>query len=394
MRTRNSRKVSITAMVAAAATAFMSTGNTARAQWNWDPPGTPTPPAEGPPPATLSSPHSVQPSFYTDVVALAIQRGLDKANTKLGGKATFSFSADTSSPYMLATGYRDRPNEFYANVPYNLTYTGYIQPLGPSLTITQSTNVQFSCEGWQTGSGLMTSKIVFDPAYFDPSQYSNVITAALQPQIQAAVNALPLGPVSLPFSALGIPQPCGTLGAFTKAQAGFDAISWDNPLPVHFCLPIRPCPAITVRVLQVTRLALDDKGAPVYNAVETPYLQFWADYSFLSLTMPPMVEGQTFTPANAVVQTPMPTNGQLVLIANMQYSGLQLPIGQTDSAYAVFGQAANFGNGVWNFETPKTYHDVIFFGRPILTTTTAGGYEVTIQISGGCGALPCIGGIL
>jgi len=386
MKTTKSRQASITVVLAAAAV-FMSTGDTAKAQWVWDPPGTPPPPGEGPPPATLNSPAFGRPSIRMLWHWRSSERGLARANAKLSGKATFIFSADTSSPYMLATGYRDRPNEFYANVPSNLTYTGYIQPLGPSLTITQSTNVQFSCEGWQTGSGVMTSKIVFDPPYFDPEQYNNLIVSQLQPQIQAALNALPIGPVSLPFSILGIPQHCGTLGAFAKAQTGFDAVSWDDPLPAG-----PSAPGITVQVLQVTRLALDDKGTPVYNAVETPYLQLWADYSFMSLTLPPMMEGQTFSPTNAVVQTPIPTNGgQLVLIANMRYNGLQLPIGQTDSVYAVFGKVANFGNGTWNFETPKTYQDILtgFGGRPIVTTTTAGGYEVTLQISAPVSPICC-----
>ena len=167
------------------------------------------------------------------------------------------------------------------------------------------------------------------------------------------------------------------------------AFELSEHLPVSYSLRVSavpPGPGITVRVLKVTRLALDDKGTPVYNAVETPYLQLWADYSLMSLTLPPMIEGQSFTPTNAVVQTPIPTNGgQLVLIANMKYSGLQLPIGQTDSVYAVFGKVASFGNGIWNFETPKTYSDIIpnplKGGKPIIITTTAGGYEVTVQIS-------------
>jgi hypothetical protein len=51
-----------------------------------------------------------------------MQRAVAKANAKLS-LAKVNVSADMSSPYMLATGYRDRPNQFYANIPYNLTYT-------------------------------------------------------------------------------------------------------------------------------------------------------------------------------------------------------------------------------------------------------------------------------
>jgi hypothetical protein len=378
MNARKSRNLTI-ATVFVAAVVFMGASATAMAQGIWETP----PPPEGPAQATPNAPHSIMTAFYTDVVALVMQQAVAKANTKLS-LAKVSVSADMSSPYMLATGYRDRPNQFYANIPYNLTYTvNILSGVGPTLTITQSSNIQVSCEGWQTGSGLITSKIVFDPAYFDPEQYNNLITSQLQSQIQAAMNLLPLGPASLPIPLT--PQHCRTLGAYSKAQSGFDdSIYWDDPLPFHFHPPVIT-PGIAVRVLQVRRLPLEYGGIPEYQPVEGPYLELWADYSFTSLSLPPMMEGQIFVPTtNSAVTLPVPLNGQLVLIVNMQYQGLQLPIGQSDSVYAVFDSTTNFGSGTQALDTPKTYSYRVptLFGKPIIVSTTGAGYEVTLQISG------------
>lgn len=376
MKTRSNRKLTV-ATVWTAAALLISASATGLAQGTW---GTPPPP-EGPPQALPTAPHDIMTSFYTDLVTLVIQRGLDKANAKLSG-ASVSFSAEMSSPYMTATQFRDRPNEFYANIPYNVTYTiKILSPVGPSPVITQSSNIEVSCDGWQTGSGVITSKIVFDPPYFDPEQYNNLITGALQSQIQAAMNSFPLGPVSLPTSIT--PQACGSLGAYTLAQTGSsDSVYWDDP---HRNFVSQTQGLITTRLLQVRRLALEDRGVtPEYQAVESPYLQLWANESFTSLSLPPMVEGQTFVPADTVVTT-APLNGQLVLIANMQYSGLGLPIGQVDATFAVFNKSSNYGNGTQTLDTPKSWEDVYppppFGTKPIVVTTTGAGYELTLQIS-------------
>ncbi len=374
MNTRKGRKPKF-APVFLAAAGFISAGATALAQGMWG-----TPPPEGPPQAAPSAPHSVLTAFYTDVVTFVIQQAVNKANAKLS-LANVSFSADMSSPYMLATTYRDGPNELVANIPYNLTYNvNILSGVGPTLTITQSSNIHVSCEGWQTGSGLITSKIVFDPAYFDPEQYNNLVTSQLQSQIQAAVNSLPLGPASLPFPLT--PQHCRSLGAYTLAQSGFeDSIYWDDPLPFHINLT----PGIAVRVLQVRRLPLDYGATPEYEPTESPYLALWANYSFTSLNLPPMMEGDVFVPATSVgFTTPVPANGQLVLIGSMNYKSIQLPIGQSDSVYAVFDSSTNFGAGAQTLDMPKTYtYQVpnLFFHKPIIVSTTGAGYEVTLQIS-------------
>jgi hypothetical protein len=334
------------------------------------------PPPEGPPRAAPNAAHSLSVPVLVSLANGAVQGAVSEANAKTS-RYSVSVSYDTSSPTMLSTQFEDRPNEFYANIPFNLTYSIFLNPVGPSLTITQSTNIPVSCEGWQTGSGTVTERIVFEPAYFDPEQYNNLITGAVQAQIQSAVNALPLGSRTL-WSG----TPCGTLGAYTNAQDGDsgDEIVFDDPVATRPSL----VPPISVSVLQVRRLSADQGGTPEYEAVETPYLQLWTNEAFFSLSLPPMAEGQTFVPTNAVVQT-KPLEDQLVVIANMQYSGFELPIGQVDATFAAFGRTSSFGNGTIALQTPKSWTVVgptpPGGDKPNVISVTTAGYEVTLQIS-------------
>ena len=351
-----------------------TTGTTiANVQGTW---GTP-PPAEGPPLATLNAPLGLS---VTDLLRLAsggVQGAVTAANEKTNDYSV-SFSYVTSSPVMLATQYEDRPNEFYASIPFDLTYTVSINYGGPTLTITQSSDIEVSCEGWQTGSGTVLAQIVFEPAYFDPEQYNNVITGAVQQRIQAAVSGLPLGPRTL-FKDANL---CSTLGAYTSAQNGNagDEIVYDYPVTPRASVT----PPISVTVLQVQRLTAEQGGVPEYEAIEQPYLQLWANETFFSLSLPPMTEGQIYVPSNAVVQT-NPLNDQLLLIADMQYSGFTLPIGQSDATFTAFGRSNSFGSGTVALQTPKSWEVVgptlPGSNKPNVFPVTMAGYELTLQIS-------------
>jgi hypothetical protein len=65
-----------------------------------------------------------------------------------------------------------------------------------------------------------------------------------------------------------------------------------------------------------------------------------------------MTEGQIYVPSNAVVQT-NPLNDQLLLIADMQYSGFTLPIGQTDATFAAFGRSNPSAAVPWHSRRPS-----------------------------------------
>lgn len=369
MNTTESRTLAIATAVAAAILA----GASANAQ----------PPAQGPPAASMNS-HNMVTSFYTGAVGLVVDTNVAAKNQQLStllkiAGASLSWAGESYSPYMLQTQYKDRPNEFYVNIPYYLTYTFSIA--GQSLSITQGTNIQAYCEGWQTGSGVLTVKEVMDPPYFDPDQFSWVadalqIPSALQGQIRSALSSIPSGTFPMPAGLTVLP--CRSLGATTKAQGLGDNVIWDAPS--GFRSPIvTALSEMSVRVLKVTRLTLHNQNGILYEDVETPHLDLWAGYSRIHLDLPPMVEGQSWVPGtNAVIQTPVPSDSQqLVIITDMTYdSGAE-----EDSSFALFGKSTSFGNGTQNVMSTKTWSEPspIKGGKPFWAV--GNGYQVTLQIS-------------
>lgn len=365
----NSRQTRALAVAAALAAGILFTGAPALAQ----------PPAQGPPAARPDA-HSILASFYTSAMDTVISKTVAQVNQKLSSLlktagASLTYSGDAYSPYMLATQYKDRPNEFYVNIPYNLAYRFSL--LGASLTITQSTNIQVFCDGWQTGAGALKVQAALQPAYFDPDQFSIFaealqIPSAIQGAVQSALEGVPWGTFPMPVGG----QACGTLGDTTQAQGLGDNVLFDPP---HHRVVTLPSPQISVRVLKVTRLELHDRsGAPIYEPVETPQLSLWAFYSHLVLELPPMVEGQSYVPeANPAIQTPVPgDNGELVLIASTIYPQQS----EEDSTFAVYGKSSHFGNGTQVLTTPKTWSEPpVNGGKPLILT--GNGYQVVLQVS-------------
>jgi hypothetical protein len=336
------------------------------------------PPAQGPPPASPNAANEMVTALFTGAVGAEVNETVAAKNKQLTGFAkngSISWSGDALTPYMIPTYYNDQPNQFYADIPYNLAYTYSIGPF--SLTISQFTDIQVYCQGWQTpGQGKLAINAVLQPAYFDQDQFSVIADALQIPQlvqgeISQTLASMPSGTFSIPLGG----QPCASLGLITNAQSlGDDAVVFDSPV-TRPPQPIgigTPSPNISVRVTQVTRLA----NGGEYQAIETPYLTLWAFYSKIELNLPAMVEGQTYNPpADAVVETPVPaSNGELVLIAAMTYDG----ISKEDCTWAAFGQNSYFGRGTQNLITPKSWLELL--GHRAVAIT-ANGYQVTLQIS-------------
>ena len=370
MNTRLSRTVAIAAVILG--------GTLANAQ----------PPAQGPATPTPNA-LTLQGSGLTQILVDQTTKGVATANATLAASqsyhATINWSYDTWNPYVLQTQFKDRPNEFFVNKPYILTFdvsnisakvSGVWVSYPFDRTISQAINVHISCEGWQTGKGALTYNVVFDPPYLDPDHSiledflgGDFVPNYVDSQIKSGLSGFPTGTQTI---ATG--QACYSLGVPTPAA---DAYEVDLQPPSHRISAL-PLSEISVRVLNVTRLTAHNRYGVVYEALETPHLDLWAFYSRLHLDLPPMVEGQTVVPAsNAVIQTPVPgDNGQLVVIADMTYDGLA----QEDSSFAVFGKSSNFGNGTQKIPTPKTWSEPpVNGGKPIFVT--ANGYQVTLQIS-------------
>jgi hypothetical protein len=361
MKTRPSRTLAIA--IAAAAAIFYAAPANAQA------------PPQGPAPPSPNA-NGIETAWYTGILGAQVKQAVAAKNQQLSGiekLGSLSWSADTISPYTVPTLYNDHPNEFYVDIPYNLAYTYTI--LGQSVTISQSADIQVFCEGWQTGAGVLTVNAVLQMPFFDTDQFSVIADALHLPslvesQVQSELQSITWGTFPIPAG-----QACSSLGVTRAVPDQQNSVLFDSPAPKSPVPPVvTQATTMTVRLLKVTRMA----NGGEYQALETPHLSLWAFYSNLQLDLPPMVEGQTYTPTtNAVVQTPVPSaNGELILIAAMTYDGL----GREDCMYAIFGHSANFGSGTQNLITPKSWAEIIPTStKPIWIY--ANGYQLTLQIS-------------
>src|SRR5687767_4441445 len=135
---------------------------------------------------------------------------------------------------------------------------------------------------------------------------------------------------------------------------------------------------LTVRPIRIKRLAArDNLNTVLYNPVESPVLEFWADFGFSAYSAPPMIEGQEVhlsgMPAISIPRPP--SSSLLVVIASLTYLGH----GLEDNDFQLFSSATNFGAGTQTLVINKIYSKPGQGGaKP--TWFPAPGYEITFEI--------------
>jgi hypothetical protein len=355
------------------------------------------PPAQGPPPAS-SKAQSLQVSDLTSVVQAVVTGTVDKENANLANNNSHRAFIQVSpivpqTPFMTTTNYHNQPNEFIAEITYNLTYQvsqiqvntflGWISyPF--TRTLTQQIDVFHGCEGWSTGSGVISSTIFAGPLFLQGDSIAEEAINALlldeipqyvDSQINSALGAFATGSSNLPNGA-----PCRSLGVSTIAAGNSaDLVTYDPP--VRQGPGSVPPPNITVRVTKVHRLqVLDSNNQPVYNPSEFPEIDIYAGFTHLLLDVPPMIQGQTVTlTTNNTLETPIPPNPELlVLIANVSSGNDDV---NADYAFRTFGATSGFGNGTEVMYTPKHWIQTGRQPGAKQVSVTAPGYELTFEIS-------------
>jgi hypothetical protein len=435
MQIQRSRMLAI-ATVFAIAAVWTGGGVTASAQYNYDNYYPPTP-SQGPPLASGNTSITID-TFITPEVFGRIDQAISDNNSCYGlaksgapscfrnqgvddndrciwgctkngvfiprptSAAIISATKKRYSPGLEQTLYPDRPNENVANITYFLIYNlshiwGCSGPVCHDYpfdrTVSQSIDLYFACQGWQTGTGNLAVTTVVAPAYMDPNHsiledtlfgilWNNVIPSYVDSRIRASLSSFGAGTSSKPIGTTDPdgtfhPKLCNRLGVSAFADApqlesvNFDFIQGPRILPYLL-------QQITVRVTQVRRLTVHDLyGGVIRYATEYPQLELYAGYSHLVLTLPPMLENQTyFPPSNAFVSVPVPpSTGRLILIATMWETASYT----RDPTFAVFDKNSNWGGGTRTLNTPKIWFELNpLFRKPILMR--ANGYEVTLQI--------------
>jgi hypothetical protein len=238
-------------------------------------------------------------------------------------------------------------------------------------------DLNLTCNGWQTGSGVVkvTAKpgppsveggsiledVIHVRDYVDSQVKSHL------PQITAVTQTIPN-------------SQCVTIGASpntTGTVDNFAFIAWDPPgrRPIGGTVAI---PRLEVTFIKLKRLRARGNGAVLYSPTENVMLDVYANFNERQSAVLTMKEDDE-VPLNirsAVFNVPLPNS--LVVIANIN----QQPLGSTeDSAFAAALRTANYSPGLHKLLIPK--HFVIPPGpgrrKPTIATTPA--YELTYNVN-------------
>jgi hypothetical protein len=175
---------------------------------------------------------------------------------------------------------------------------------------------------------------------------------------------------------------CISLGAShpDPNTTAFDAILWDKPTGGHHQI-LTAFNSIAVQPLSIKRLPAHDVGGGVlYQLVETPQLEFWADFGTWDYQLPQMVEGQEITLStapNLVLPLPAPGNPLVIIASTTQTNGGK------DSAWETFSKETNFGSGIQTIIVNKVYWRPP--QPPLITKPTkvlVPGYQITFRVTG------------
>ncbi len=352
-------------------------------------------PAQGPPlPAAGVVTREIPVSIITSMLKTTVNQKLADLNTSLAAKtdtrAKLSLASVTaSSPWPSQTEFTDRPNHRYAKILFNVEISVHDIEFSVAShwvsypwnrTIYMDVQVNNFCNGWQTGSGQIQITAQPQTPYLDPDPgiTESIVDFFLNGYLVDYVNAQIRPAISTPgaFSqTLG--ATCNTLQAFSGDPNTHDddAIRWTEPLGIH--IP-NTRPAVTVRPTRIKRLVAHtlENNSVLYDLVENPVLEFWAGFSYWSVQLPPMTEGQEIVLSETAKEVipRLPGSTSLVVIANTVQKSA------SDSNYVVFNSSQNYGDGAHGLQVYKTYWTK---PRPPAVKpmkATVAGYEVTFEV--------------
>jgi hypothetical protein len=354
------------------------------------------PPAQGPPLASANA--ASWPVFsFNNLVKAQVDTTVTSINSAIAARgdvhATIVPSVLSYSPLPQQTQYPDQPNSRYYSIPYILNFKvqnieykkGIWLPYPWSRNISISMNLNISCNAWQTGNGTLTIVTAGQPPYLDPEHDTTeeIVDQFLGGWLIKYVDSQIMQGVSGVVSTSLNFGSCVSLGAVhpDPNTTAFDAILWDKPTGTHHQSILTAFNSVAVRPLSIKRLPAHAFGGGVlYQDVETPQLEFWADFGTWDYQLPQMVEGQEVTLStapNIAVPVPAPGNPLVIIASTAQTNGAR------DSAYETFSKETNFGSGIQTIIVNKVYWQP---PQPPLTTKPTKflvpGYQITFQVTG------------
>jgi hypothetical protein len=324
--------------------------------------------------------HQIGVGILTGIVKSTVQQIVTDTNAELSrqGKSIriqmlpFKFY----SPLRLASEYTNRPNEWFIKIPTMIGINVDI-PVVADRQIYYPLDLNLTCNGWQTGSGVVkvTAKpgppsveggsIIEDVIHI--RDYVDSQVRSHLPQIAAIIQTIPN-------------SQCVTLGASPGNGTAdpFAFIAWDPP-GRRIIGGAVAFPRLEVSFMKLKRLrARGYGGGLLYSPTENIMLDVYANFWERQTTVLTMKEDDEVTLSIPTAVFNVPLLNSLVVIANIN----QQPLGSTqDSAFAAALKTANYSPGVHTLQIPKSY--VVPAGpgnrKPYIATTPA--YELTYKVS-------------
>lgn len=317
-------------------------------------------PPLGPPDIHVDN-YDIGVGLLTGIVTVQVQQSIDATNASLEnqkqGARVSALPLQFWTPYRTPTQYTDRPNQWYVTLPVTVGVQVHI-PDWFDRQVYVPLNLNVSCEGWYTGSGVIQVDAVAGQPNFEGGSWLedapglSLIRDAVNNAVRSNFNVPPA--TSTTFSQLK----CNALGVL-PGQTPTDklaAIIYGKPPaagPTHHPAGVELLePALTVTFVGLKRLvARDLKNNILYSATENIVLETYADYTVHASPVLSMRENDqvplTITP---VVFQP-PFLDPLVILANIQQEQTSVE----DSAFAIWPKSLNFSPGTHTLTVTKTY---------------------------------------
>ena len=335
------------------------------------------PPPVGP--ATHRSDQSPQISagVLINSVKSIVQQSVNNANDTLKKQGSSirveALPLQFWSPDREATAYPNRPNQWYVKLPMIVGINVNI-PVVSDRQIYIPVDLNISCNGWQTGSGVVRIDAQPGPVSVEGG---NIVEEMLSikdyitGQVESHLVGIAPTTLTLPMSQ------CVTIGSrSSQVSDPFAFIAWDHPQRI--LVPgAQALPPLEVAFLRLKRLTARGRNGILYYPTENIVLETYANYTPNQSAVLTMREGDevNLSMAPSVVRSPLLDS--LVLIANINQ---QTTSGLQDSAFAVSFRSANFSPGAHTLQIPKHYFEPPGPGHTKPLQLSVPAYELTYNV--------------
>lgn len=325
------------------------------------------PPAQGPPPVTVSEPALIPIFFIRNYLKLYLKDTIIPAiQTKIDAESPvdidLSFTLTPGKPAMSETQYTDQPNQKIVTIPYKIKYKldGILNRY-----LIQNIKVLVSCDGWfASGGGHLKILLHADKPYLDNPSFAeqaisffvagtltNYLDNIIRSRLPDALNrAIPTG---------FFRTECNCLSVISDVPPNYD-----NSWVTYHLNPTRPdiftsaTNTISVSVKSIKRKAAKnfETNTILYEEHENITLEFFVNQKALTFTIEDILEGQErILPENNTILKKPNDAGSLILLANILQANFD-----KDSRFLLFKKAQNFGNGLQKLIVQKR-----FWSKPV-----------------------------